>query len=126
MPYGRTAKAYLATLVLGQNVTALTRKQDRYGRTVATLMLGQQDVNLAMIEAGLAWHYKQYAKEQPAAEAQSYAQAKERARANGLGLWQDSGPIAPWDWRRSRRTHPLDSTSGTIVRGTHITSDRIL
>jgi endonuclease YncB( thermonuclease family) len=53
-------------------------------------MLGAQDVNLAMIQAGLAWHYKHYAKEQPAAEARAYAQAEDQARAQHLALWQDS------------------------------------
>ena len=105
MPYGQKAKAYLASMVFGQNVVARTRKQDRYGRTIATLMLGTQDANLAMVQAGLAWHYKQYAREQPKAEAMAYAQAEEWARARGLGLWQDSEPTAPWDWRHCRQRH---------------------
>ena len=105
MPYGQTATLFLTALVLGKEVTAVSYKQDRYGRTIATLMLGAQDVNLAMIQAGLAWHYKHYAKEQPAAEARAYAQAEDLARAQHLALWQNSDPTAPWDWRASRRAH---------------------
>lgn len=116
MPYGHHATLYLVSLVLGKNVDAVTYKQDRYGRTVATLMLGQQDVNLAMLQAGMAWHYKRYAKEQPAAEAQAYTQAEEMARTKNLALWQDSNPGAPWDWRKSRRARP-PQTSGAILPG---------
>lgn len=116
MPYGQQATLYLVTLVLGKNVEAVTYKQDRYGRTVATLMLGQQDINLAMLQAGLAWHYKRYASEQPVAEALAYAQAEDLARLKNLALWQDSDPIAPWDWRKSRRVPPPQS-AGAIILG---------
>jgi endonuclease YncB( thermonuclease family) len=104
MPYGQKAKAYLATLVFGKDVVAVTSKLDRYGRTIATLMVAGQDANLAMVQAGLAWHYKQYAREQPRTEAMAYAQAEVLARAQGLGLWQDAEPMAPWDWRHARHT----------------------
>lgn len=116
MPYGQTATLFLTALLLAKEVTAVTYKQDRYGRTIATLMLGAQDVNLAMIQAGLAWHYKRYAKEQPAVEARAYVQAEDLARAQHLALWQDSNPTAPWDWRASRRAHQRQS-GGAIMLG---------
>jgi endonuclease YncB( thermonuclease family) len=103
MPFGHQATLHLMSLVFGERVEAVIYKQDRYGREVATLMHGEQDINLAMLQAGLAWHYKHYAKEQPAAQAQAYAQAEELARKLSLALWQDCDPNAPWDWRKSRR-----------------------
>lgn len=123
MPYGQTAKLFLAALVLGKDVDALTYKQDRYRRTIATLMLGPQDVNLALIQAGLAWHYKRYANEQPAAEARAYAQAEELARMQHLALWQDSDPVAPWDWRAGRRVQSRQN-AGAIMRGGLAMGDR--
>jgi len=116
MPYGNHATVYLMSQVFGKDVDAVTYKQDRYGRTVATLMLGAQDVNLAMIHAGLAWHYKHYAQEQPAAQALAYEQAEELARTKNLALWQDSDPCAPWDWRKSRRTRPPQSAGDIMLR----------
>ena len=97
MAYGLHATLYLVSLVLGKTVEAVTYKQDRYGRTVATLMFGEQDINLSMIQVGLAWHYKKYAGEQPAEEARTYAQAEVLARTKNLALWQDSDATAPWD-----------------------------
>lgn len=117
MPYGQKATLYLMSLVFGKDVEAVTYKQDRYGRTVATLMLGAQDINLAMVQAGLAWHYKRYAKEQPAAQARAYAQAEELARKQNLALWQESDPNAPWDWRKSRRTRPHHKSASAIMLG---------
>ncbi len=116
MPYGQKAKAYLATLVFGKDVVAVTSKLDRYGRTIATLMVAGQDTNLAMVQAGLAWHYKQYAREQQKAEAMAYAQAEVLARTRGLGLWQDADPVAPWDWRHTRQKY---KTVRTVVTTTH-------
>jgi endonuclease YncB( thermonuclease family) len=115
MPYGLDATLYLVSLVLGKTVEAVAYKQDRYGRTVATLMLGEQDINLAMIQVGLAWHYKHYAKEQPAAQAQAYAQAEELARTKNLALWQDRDPSAPWDWRKRRRARPSQSVGAIMI-----------
>lgn len=121
MPYGKHATLYLMTLVAGKNVEAMIHKQDRYGRKVATLMLGAQDVNLAMIQTGLAWHYKRYRKEQPAAQAQAYARAEEQARTKNLALWQDSNAIPPWDWRKNRRARPSQVVE-TIMLGEFATS----
>ena len=102
MAYGATAKAYLADLVLDKEVIAITRKKDRYGRTVATLMLGTKDVNLAMVQAGLAWHYKQYVRDQSEPQAVSYAQSEIVAREQTRGLWQHEKPTPPWEWRHAR------------------------
>jgi endonuclease YncB( thermonuclease family) len=104
MPYGMAARQQLFQWVAGQAVTALTTKQDRYGRTVATVLLHGQDVNLAMVQNGLAWHYTRYAREQPALQANAYAAAEQAARAERVGLWQDSAPVAPWDWRHGAAT----------------------
>lgn len=116
MPYGKHATLYLVTLVAGKTVEAMIHRQDRYGRKVATLMLESQDVNLAMLQAGLAWHYKRYRKEQPVAQAQAYARAEELARTKNLALWQDSDASAPWDWRKSRRARAAQM-SGAIMFG---------
>jgi endonuclease YncB( thermonuclease family) len=102
MPYGSAAREYLVGLVLDKQVVAVTQKKDRYGRTVATLMLGTLDVNLAMVQAGLAWHYKRYVREQSAAQAVAYAQSEIDARVRVRGLWQHEKPTPPWEWRRTQ------------------------
>jgi endonuclease YncB( thermonuclease family) len=59
------------------------------------------DAGLAQLTAGLAWHYKQYAKEQPRAERERYAAAEQEAHFERRGLWADLRPVPPWDWRHS-------------------------
>ena len=62
--FGTVAKKELSDLVFGKPVTVEWRKKDRYGRTVGKVIVNGVDANLKMVEAGLAWHYKHYAREQ--------------------------------------------------------------
>ncbi len=53
-----------------------------------------------MARAGLAWWYRKYAREQNAGDRVLYEAAETDARENRQGLWVDSQPIAPWEWRK--------------------------
>lgn len=68
---------------------------DKYRRTVGKVFVDGKDVNIEQIKAGLAWHYKKYADEQPAEDRITYAQAEVEARAAKIGLWQDPNPTPP-------------------------------
>lgn len=98
-PFGRQAKEHLATLVAGAQVTVETSKIDRYGRSIGKVFAQSRDINLAMVAAGLAWHYKLYENEQPTADRPLYSAAESMARDQRLGLWRDPQPVAPWEWR---------------------------
>ena len=50
----------------------------------------------------MAWHYKQYAREQAPDDRGAYAEAEVAARAARAGLWQDVSPVAPWEWRHKK------------------------
>ena len=43
-----------------------------------------KDAGLALLRAGLAWHFKRYASEQPEQQRAEYARAEEQAREAGL------------------------------------------
>lgn len=102
-PFGKVSKRALSDLIFNQIVTVVGSKRDRYGRLVAKIEKNGQDVNLALVQAGLAWHYKKYAREQLPEDRGLYAAAEVRARRAKLGLWADAVPMAPWDYRRARR-----------------------
>jgi micrococcal nuclease len=102
-PFGRAAGRRLAALCYGKNVEADFRDFDRFKRTVARVRCGDIDVGRLLIDEGLAWHYLKYAKTQPVDEASRDAAGEVAARANGKGLWSDSNPMAPWDYRKEAR-----------------------
>jgi micrococcal nuclease len=57
-PYGPEAEAYLKQLVEGKRMTVQIYEVDRYKRLLSTIFLDGKDINLAMIEAGLAEVYR--------------------------------------------------------------------
>jgi endonuclease YncB( thermonuclease family) len=100
--FGQASKQHLSALVYKKPVTVLWDKKDRYGRTLGKVMVDGTDVCLEQIKAGLAWHYKRYASEQPAQDRADYAAAEDRVKGERIGLWSDAQPTAPWDWRRKK------------------------
>ncbi|MNW16686.1 hypothetical protein D3C71_2156160 [compost metagenome] len=79
-------------------------EQDRYGRNVGRIWLGDEDVNLGQLRAGYAWHYQQYARKgQSAQEFRLYEQTQQAAQQQRQGLWHDAAPVPPWDFRRQQR-----------------------
>jgi endonuclease YncB( thermonuclease family) len=62
--FGTNSKQHLADLIAGESVTVEYDKYDKYDRIVGKILLDGEDVNLKQVEAGMAWHYKQYQKEQ--------------------------------------------------------------
>lgn len=105
MPFGQKSKQHLSDLVAGRMVMVETIKVDRYKRNVGKVLLDGQDANLAQVEAGFAWHYKAYQREQSPADRHVYSQAEERAREAKKGLWLDREPEPPWEWRKNRASN---------------------
>ncbi len=103
MPYGNKSKQSLSDLVFDRQVQVEYNKKDRYGRTLGKLIVNGVDANLAQIKAGMAWHYKQYQREQSVADRSAYAQAEEEARTSMRGLWKDTDPMPPWNWRKQQK-----------------------
>lgn len=103
MPFGQKSKEHLSNLVFNKQVSVEYSKRDKYGRTVGKIMVDGVDANLEQVRVGMAWHYKQYQKEQSRDERVSYADTEEQARAGRRGLWVDADPTPPWDWRREQK-----------------------
>lgn len=99
--FGERSKQNLAAIVFNKTVSVEWDKQDKYGRTVGKVIVNGVDANLAQIEAGFAWWYEKYRREQSPEDQRVYAEAEQQAKVARLGLWRDPAPMAPWDWRRS-------------------------
>lgn len=102
-PYGKAAKTFLSDKVFGKTVCVGWNKKDKYQRLVGVVRINDEDVNLQLVEAGLAWHYKYYQREQTESDRARYAEAQEDAEADRRGLWKARKPITPWAWRKGKR-----------------------
>lgn len=101
-PFGQQARRYLQQrLPIGHEVSLVVKATDRYGRTVAEVFSGV-NLNLALVEEGLAFAYRQYLS---GCNARDYLDAEHRASRRRRGVWQvPGGIIRPWDFRRSGGT----------------------
>lgn len=92
--FGQKAKTFTSELAFDKDVKVLVKDIDRYGRTVAEIILpDSRSLNRELISAGLAWWYQRYSSDQ------SLGQLQSQAKSAKLGLWSSENPIAPWDFR---------------------------
>ncbi len=103
--FGNRSKQSLSNLVFGKEVLVQKTGEDRYGRTLGVVMLGDTNINAKMIEDGWAWHYKEYNKDKRLAELEKEAKAAKR------GLWADTNPLPPWEFRARQKKAQPNSTS---------------
>lgn len=94
-PWGDDAKAYLERLLKDKPVQVQVVDRDRYGRAVARLFVGNEDVGLAMVRQGKAVVYRQYN------DSQTYRDYQAQAKAQRLGVWSKPGAQQdPASWRK--------------------------
>jgi len=117
-PYGQSARAALQQLApVGSTITVKAGDTDRYGRTVAELYRGTTKLNLALVQQGQAFVYRQYLKAPCSPSA--YLSAEQQAQQQKRGVWSVPGGITrPWDFRRGgRRSASAGSGSGSGASG---------
>ncbi len=110
-PFGKRAAAELTNLAKNKRVIVDWTKTDRYRRIIGVVWVAPADcsickptldVGLALIGDGLAWHYRTYERDQTNEDRRDYRQAETGARARHAGLWTDTDPTPPWNWRRGQ------------------------
>jgi endonuclease YncB( thermonuclease family) len=98
--FGARAEQFTSEMAFGKDAAVEVRDVDRYGRLVARVTVGGEDVSLALVRSGLAWHYTKYSRDPELAEAEMAAKSAQ------LGLWSRSDPIPPWEFRQPARFRP--------------------
>jgi micrococcal nuclease len=94
-PWGAEATRMLQSLLDGHDSLLVEVPDvDRYGRLIVRLYADGLYVNRELVALGAAWHYTQFD------SSEELAAAEREARSRGLGLWSQSDPVAPWEWRR--------------------------
>ncbi len=94
-PFCEKSKQALSGLCFGKQVTIRFTKVDRLKRLIGTVHVEGKDIQLEMLKMGMAWHYKEFSKNE------EYAKAEEEARKKKIGLWADPNPVPPWNWRKT-------------------------
>jgi micrococcal nuclease len=96
--FGHRAKQFTSGLAFGKEVNVQIKGQDRYGRTIADVILPDGRIlNREIVRAGFAWWFRRYAPKDTELE-----RLESEAREAKRGLWIDPNLIPPWEWRKQR------------------------
>ena len=101
--YGNESKKALSNYIFQKDVTVEYKKIDRYMRKVGKVILDKQDICLQMVKDGMAWHYKDYEKEQSKTDRDLYSLEEVNARNEKRGLWGVKDAINPKEYRATKR-----------------------
>jgi endonuclease YncB( thermonuclease family) len=94
--FGKRAKQATSALVFGNEVTLQTYGLDKYGRTLADVLLPDgTNVNHSPVKDGWCWWYRKYVPGDTLLEG-----LEQEAREGRKGLWADPQPLPPWEWRK--------------------------
>jgi micrococcal nuclease len=97
--YGKKAKQAASELAFGKEVTFQIHGKDKYGRTIGDVILPDgTNVNHSLVKEGWCWWYRKYAPGDTVLE-----RLERDAREGQKGLWADSQPVPPWEWRKDRK-----------------------
>ncbi|GEM_PF-1353462 len=97
-PWGTEATTALRQWSMSKPARIEVVDTDRYGRLVATLWVGDENINRRLVKEGHAWVYLKYLRDT------SLLKLEARAKSTRTGLWSSSDVIEPSDWRRGQRT----------------------
>jgi endonuclease YncB( thermonuclease family) len=98
-PFGQVAKQKLAKLCYDKPAQVVVVTIDKYKRVVGDVTCDEVHANAEMVKSGLAWVYRQYAK-----NFEYLFPLEASAREARIGLWLDPRPTPPWQWRRNNLT----------------------
>lgn len=99
--FGNRSRQSLSDLCWGRDATYKPQNVDRYGRTIAVVTCGGNEVSHAQVERGMAWVYDRYNLDS------ALTALEEEARRNRTGLWSDDSPTPPWEFRKGQRLRQL-------------------
>ena len=104
-PWSARARQALADKVFQRQVRIASEGEDRYGRMLGRIYLGDRDINREMVGEGHAWVYRQYSSDILLLEEERLA----RDRRAGIWSLPDAERLPPWEWRRGLR-RPVAAT----------------
>lgn len=96
-PFSNKAKKFLINTLLRQQLIVQPRYYDKFGRLIATVFLKNYNFNQLLVEKGFAWVHIYYCNEEICL---LWRRLEKNARENRIGLWSQSHPVPPWQWKK--------------------------
>jgi len=98
-PYSRKSKKYLSELVLNKTVDITGYGLGPYNRILGVIHVGDNNINLEMVQAGLAEVYR--GKPPKGFDLEPYFEAEKKTRGASKGMWSLGDEyVSSRDWRK--------------------------
>ena len=98
-PFSQQSTKHLAKIALNRPADVKSYGADRYGRVLGEVFVDGNNVNLEMVNAGLAEVYR--GTPAPGQDVGPYWKAEAEARKAGKGMWsQGAKYVSPREWRQ--------------------------
>jgi len=92
--FGKKAKNLTSELVFGKAVRLVGKGKDRYDRELAEVFIPDgRSLNRELVASGYAWWYRKHSTNR------TLEALEQTARISRRGLWADSNPVPPWEFR---------------------------
>ena len=98
-PFSDAAREHLQALVFEKAVT-VEYSHLAEGYLEAKLFLNGVDIASQMLRDGVAWYDHSADYQLTQSDRELYERCEQAARAEKRGLWQETSPVAPWEFRR--------------------------
>jgi endonuclease YncB( thermonuclease family) len=106
---------HLAGFVFNRQVTVEYTGLGAGAMLIARVFCDDRDVGLQMIRDGVAWFDRSYESELGAQSQRLYADSEQAARSEHRGIWQDSSPVPPWEWRQAKADKSYNGTTNAVA-----------
>jgi|TARA_R110000868_G_scaffold74337_13_gene215008 micrococcal nuclease len=93
-PFGVSARNFTVKQVYLKSVKYIVIGKDHYGRSIAKVYHKGKYLSAEIIRKGMGWQYKKYS------NSYKLKILEYKARINKLGLWMNSDPAYPPEWRQ--------------------------
>lgn len=108
--FGMESRLSLLDMVQKKQVHIKSQAIDQYGRMVATVSIDGRNINEEQVKHGMAWEYSHFHSDR------NYVALQKEAQQARRGLWTQSIPLPPWEWRK---THPSVQANTPAPSPTH-------
>lgn len=102
-PYGIESKEFINNLIKGKSVTLKIYATDPFGRSLSEIFLEKLNVNLKMIDSGMAEVYK--GKMEKNFDITPYIEAEKKAKKEKVGIWSLSNYQSPKEFRTTHKNN---------------------
>ncbi len=100
-PFSGEAKTFVKKLLLNQRVRLEPLYLDDYNRLIAQVYISEINVSRLLVEQGYAWVHVYYCNKKICSD---WKRLEKKARYAHLGLWGKGRPVAPWKWKRMKKS----------------------